>query len=86
MALNIPRPPETANARPRGEEAQRALQAAIDLCYSETSFDRDRRDRTADLFQLLWDIIQQYCRQNLSRHIINGAVVTKLLIDGAAFF
>jgi putative transposase len=31
-------------------------------------------------------LIHQYCRQNLSRYVINGAVVTKLLIDGAAFF
>jgi hypothetical protein len=28
----------------------------------------------------------QYCRQNLSSHVINSAVVTQLLIDGAAFF
>jgi hypothetical protein len=28
----------------------------------------------------------QYCGQNLSSHAINGAVVTKFLIDGAEFF
>jgi hypothetical protein len=27
----------------------------------------------------------QYCGQNLSSHVINGAVITKLLIDGAVF-
>jgi hypothetical protein len=27
-----------------------------------------------------------YCRQNLSRHVINGAVVTQLFIDGGEFF
>jgi site-specific recombinase XerD len=30
--------------------------------------------------------LNQYCGQNLSSHAINGAVVTKFLIDGAEFF